>query len=180
KFRPNLTLNLGLRWEYFSPITARKGVIGNLILGPNGGLGGAVISTAKQLTDRDLNNFGPQLGFAWSPKRFNDKLVIRGGGGIGYDRLANALVANARRNPPNGAIYGICCGTAPGEFGSPFVGGQIVYANSSDGTIFGFPVHPLIGGGTNPANGLPVNGSVEIYGAPRKLPNAYVYRYSLE
>lgn len=180
KFRPNLTLNLGLRWEYFSPITARKGVIGNLILGPNGGLGGAVISTAKQLTDRDLNNFGPQLGFAWSPKRFNDKLVIRGGGGIGYDRLANALLANARRNPPNGAIYGICCGTAPGEFGSPFAGGQIVYANSSDGTIFGFPVHPLIGGGTNPANGLPVNGSVEIYGAPRKLPNAYVYRYSLE
>ena len=180
-FRPNLTFNLGLRWEYFSPITARgDDVLGNLTLGPTGGLGGAVISTDKELTDRDLNNFGPQVGFAWSPSRFGDKLVLRGGAGIGYDRLANALLANARRNPPNGAIYGLCCGTAVGEFGSPFVGGQIVYGASNDGTIFGFPTHPLIGGGTNPTTGLPNLGSVEIYGTPRRLPNSEIYRYSLE
>ncbi|NJM53331.1 MAG: TonB-dependent receptor, partial [Blastocatellia bacterium] len=29
KFRPNLTLNLGLRWSYYSPITSSDGVIGN-------------------------------------------------------------------------------------------------------------------------------------------------------
>ncbi|HXF42679.1 MAG TPA: TonB-dependent receptor [Pyrinomonadaceae bacterium] len=181
KARPNLTLNLGLRWEYFSPITARgNGVLGNIQLGPTGGISGAKIVTDKQLTDRDLNNFGPQLGFAWSPKMFDNKLVIRGGAGIGFDRLPNALLANARRNPPNGSIYGICCGTASGEFGSPFVGGLITFIKSADGTILGYPANPALGGGTNPSTGLPNSGSIEIYGSQRDLPNAEVYRYSLE
>ena len=180
KFRPNLTLNLGLRWSYYSPITAAGGVLGNLIPDANGGLAGAKISTDKTFYNKDLNNFGPQLGFAWSPERFTNKLVIRGGGGIGYDRLPNALLANARRNPPNGFNFGICCGTASTDFGTPFVGGQITFVASTDGTITGYPRNPVLGGGTNPANGLPNNGSIEIYAAPRKLPTAYVYRYSLE
>ena len=180
KFRPNLTLNLGLRWDYFSPITADTGVLGNLIPDANGGLAGAKISTAKQFTGKDLNNFGPQLGFAWSPHRFDDKLVIRGGGGIGYDRLPNALLANARRNPPNGQNFGICCGTASTDFGTPFVGGLITFVGSTDGTITGYPANPLLGGGTNPANGLPNSGSIEIYAAPQNLPTAYVERWSLE
>ena len=180
KFRPNLTLNLGLRWSYYSPITAAGGVLGNLIPDANGGLAGAKISTDKTFYNKDLNNFGPQLGFAWSPERFTNKLVIRGGGGIGYDRLPNALLANARRNPPNGFNFGICCGTASTDFGTPFAGGQITFVASADGTITGYPRNPVLGGGTNPANGLPNNGSIEIYAAPRKLPTAYVYRYSLE
>jgi hypothetical protein len=182
KYRPNLTLNLGLRWSYFNSVTASNGVIGNLLLGPDNGLAGAKITTAKSLYKKDLNNFGPQLGFAWSPKRFEDKLVIRGGGGIGYDRLANALLANARRNPPNGALFNICCGTAGAAdgFGTPFVDGQIAFVASSDGTIFGYPANPNLGGGTNPANGLPNLGQVEIYGSPQSLPTAYVMRYSLE
>jgi len=182
KFLPNLTLNLGLRWSYYSPITASDGVLGNLLPDANGGLAGAKITTNKLLYQRDLNNFSPQLGFAWSPEKFNSKLVIRGGGGLGYDRLANALLANARRNPPNGGLFNICCGTngTTDGFGTPFVGGQIAYVSSGDGTIFGYPANPNIGGGTNPANGLPNSGAVEIYGSPQEIPTAYVMRYSLE
>ncbi len=112
----------------------------------------------------------------------DNKLVIRGGGGIGFDRLPNALLANARRNPPNGSIYGICCGTngTTDGFGTPFADGQIRYVSSSDGTIIGYPVNPNIGGGLNPTTGLPNAGSIEIYGSPRDLPDATVYRYSLE
>ncbi len=180
KFRPNLTLNMGLRWVYMSPITASDGVLGNLLLGPNNALAGATITTAKQLHKRDLDNFAPQLGFAWSPEKFASKMVIRGGAGLGFDRLANALLANARRNPPNGALFGICCGTAATEFGSPFVGGQIAFVQSADGTIFGYPANPNLGGGANPATGLPNLGAAEIYGAPQDLKTPYVLRYSLE
>lgn len=175
KFRPNLTLNLGLRWSYYSPIRVTNGVIGNLRLDENGGLAGAVIDTDEQLFDSDWNNFGPQVGLAWSPARFNDRMVIRTGFGIGYDRLPNALLSNARRNPPNGNNFGLCC-AGPWD---PFLGGQIQYTISTDGSILGFPRNPLLGGGVGP-NGLPLNGAIEIYGSPRELPAAYVYRYSLD
>lgn len=180
KFRPSLTLNLGLRWTYMSPIIASDGVLGNLDLGPTNGLAGATINTSEKLYDSDYNNWGPQIGFAWNPSWLDNKLVIRGGSGIGFDRLPNALLANARRNPPNGLNFGICCGTAAGEFGSPFVNGQITFVGSTDGTITGYPRNPVLGGGVNPNTGLPLNGSVEIYGAPRDLDTPYVVRYSLE
>lgn len=183
KFRPNLTLNMGLRWSYLSPVTASDGVLGNLLLGPGGNLAGATITTSEQLYEKDLNNFGPQLGFAWNPGMFDNKLVIRGGAGMGYDRLPNALLANARRNPPNGGLFSICCGTAgigDESWGSPFVGGQITFVSSADGTIFGYPANPVLGGGANPTTGLPNNGRVEIYGAPQDLDTPYVIRYSLE
>lgn len=175
KFRPNLTLNLGLRWSYFAPIAATDGVLGNLQPDANGQLGGAKIVTEETLYDKDFNNFGPQFGFAWSPERFNSKMVIRGGGGIGYDRLPNALLANARRNPPNGRNFGFCCANA----GDPFLGGRIAFVSSTDGSITGYPANPLLGG-VDAASGLPLAGNAEIYGAPRDFPTAYIIRYSLE
>ncbi len=36
KIRPNLTINLGLRWEYFTPISEKQGRLSNFILGPAG------------------------------------------------------------------------------------------------------------------------------------------------
>jgi outer membrane receptor protein involved in Fe transport len=181
KLRPNLTLNLGLRWEYYQPITARNGQLGNLVFGSEG-LANAKVVTVDQLSDSDFNNFGPQIGFAWSPKIFNDKAVLRGGFGIGYDRLPNALLANARANPPNGARYNICCGTAGAAdgFGTPFVDGQILYALGSDNSPFSYPTNPNLGGGFDPETGTPRVGAIEIYGTFPDLPNAYVYRYSLE
>jgi hypothetical protein len=180
KLHPTFTLNLGLRWSYYSPVTASNGVLGNLQLGPTAGLAGASIVTEEKLYDSDFDNFGPQLGFAWAPGWSDSKFVLRGGAGMGFDRLPNALLANARRNPPNGGKFEICCGTAATDFGSPFVGGLIEFNASADGTIFGYPAFTLLGGGTNPATGLPLSGTVEIYGAPRNLDTPYVIRYSLE
>lgn len=174
KVRPNLTFNLGLRWEYFKPISSGDG-LGVLVFGPNG-LADATVQVKDRIYESDYNNFGPQFGFAWIPRMFEDKMVIRGGVGIGYDRLPNALPANARANPPNGARYGICCGTA----GSPFVNGQILYTLGSDRTPTSFPGNPRLGGGLNPATGGPNVGTIEIYGLQEDLKTAQVYRYSLE
>ena len=147
------------------------------------GLANAKVVTVDKLSNSDFNNFGPQIGFAWSPKFLNEKGVLRGGFGIGYDRLPNALLANARANPPNGARYGICCGTAgpPADgFDTPFHNGQILYALGSDNTPFSYPANPNLGGGFDPNTGAPRIGAIEIYGTFPDLPNSYLYRWSLE
>lgn len=177
KIRPNITLNLGLRWEYFAPIKADQ--LGNLILGPNG-LSDARVVTVDKLTESDFNNFAPQIGFAWSPERFNNKLVFRGGLGMGYDRLPNAILANTRANPPNGARYGLCCGTSAADFGTPFAGGQIVYALGSSNEPTSYPRHPGIGGGFNPITGGPNIGRIEVWGVETNLKTSRILRSSLE
>lgn len=168
KFRPNFTLNLGLRWEYFKQLQADN--LGVLQL--DNGLPSSFIVDGGQLTKPDYNNFGPQVGFAWTPGWFREKMVVRGGFGIGYDRLPNALPANARANPPNGYRFSICCASAS----SPFVNNQILYTLGSGLT---YPRNPNLGGGRN-ANGGPNIGSVEIYGLDYNNRTPMVYRYSLE
>ncbi len=184
---PNLTLNLGLRYEYFSPLTDRLGRLTNLETGTGAQtLTGARLVSVESLSDPDKNNFGPRVGFAYSPKfsnlfgsfgeRLENKIVIRGGAGIYYNRIPSVVFANAAGNPPNFARYNICCGTD----GSPFANGQIVYALGSNNSTSGYPINPVLATGINPATGLPNSGSVEIYGSPRRVPNAEVYKYSLD
>ncbi len=45
------------------------------------------------------NNFGPEIGFAWSPTKFNDRLVLRGGYGLNYNQEEIAISANIAANP---------------------------------------------------------------------------------
>src|SRR5581483_4839040 len=184
KFRPNLTFNLGLRWEYFTPLTDTDGLLTNILF-PSNSLVGAKTTPVGQLYNPDRNNFGPRLGFAWSPSRFKDKLVTRGGFGIMYNRIPQVLFSNTLGNPPFFARYGICCGTSAQDFGSPFAGGQILFAFGNSNSPLSFPVNPALGVGINPATGAPANAGitasqVEAWGALPNEPNAYVYTYSLD
>lgn len=192
KFRPNLTLNLGLRWEYFAPLSEKNGILSNFILGPAGQeITGARIAVVKSLYPPDRNNFAPRLGFAYSPnfgESFHglmneNKLVIRGGFGIAYNRIPLLEFANTRGNPPFFARYGICCGTSTSDFSTPFNGGEILYALGASNSPFSYPTNAALRTGFN-ANGIPTNlpngAQVEIYGAPAKVPTPYVYTYSIE
>jgi hypothetical protein len=100
---------------------------------------------------------------------------VRGGFGIFYDRIPEALFSNATRNPPLFAALSICCGNAS----TPFVGGQIQYALGSNNEPFSYPVNPVLASGINPATGGPNSGAVEIYGAQQYMPSPMVYVYSL-
>ena len=95
RVRPNFTLNLGLRWEYFSPVSETHNLLSNL-LDPTGLL---VMVGTPQLPrpyTRDLNNFAPRVGFAWNARAH---IVVRGSYGIYYDyvplHLAQANFTNS-------------------------------------------------------------------------------------
>lgn len=182
KARPNLTLNIGLRYEYFAVLKEQNDQVANFTFGPNGGLAGSRVDPVSQLYNPDRNNFAPRFGFAYSPKQFDlqDKLVLRGGAGVAYNRIPEVVFSNTRGNPPFFARYAICCGTAATDFGSPFAGGQILYALGSSNSPFSFPANPALAVGIDPATGTPPNRTVEIYGALPDTPTAYVYTYSLE
>ncbi len=80
KIRPNLTLNLGLRYEYYSVVTEVKGRTAVVdVLGCRG-----FCPPGTPMFAPDRNNFAPRLGVAWSPARFNGKTVIRTGFGMYY------------------------------------------------------------------------------------------------
>ncbi len=106
RVRENLTLNLGLRYEY---VSAPKEAAGRINYG---------------FAD-DKDNIEPRLGFAWSP-RFEDGFFakvfggpgdssIRGGYGIYHGRLFQSVFsqggATVRFNPPNAFFYNISATT---------------------------------------------------------------------
>ncbi len=79
----NLTLNLGLRYEYSSVVQEDHNLLGNF--DPNVGL----IQVGKQIShlyNPDHKNFGPRMGFAWDISG-NGRTVLRGGGGLTYETV---------------------------------------------------------------------------------------------
>ena len=181
KLRPNLTLNLGLRWEYFSPLTETNNLISNYVMGANGITDGKVVAGQK-LYNGDFHNFGPRLGFAWSPTRFNSKVVVRGGFGINYNRIYDNVLDPVRFNTPFAAQLNGCCagpGTTPASVG-------IDYVLGTSNSPFSYPANPLLAFGVDPVTGGLCNGAactsdlpITIWGSSPNLPNPYVYTYSL-
>jgi hypothetical protein len=120
KISPRLTLNLGIRHDYFGFPTERNGlftvfdyetaVATNSIqngfifpsnFNPSAVAGAAGVDVRK--SDRasiiagDYNNIMPRAGLAWSP---NDRMVVRGGYGLFFERTTGAFANSLRQSPP--------------------------------------------------------------------------------
>lgn len=101
KLRPNFTLNYGLRYEV-------QGVPFNVLPFP-------AVNERTALTDpltlrlsvkQDRNNFGPRLGFAYTPHFLKgmlgeNKTVFRAGAGVFYDVLFTNILDNNAASTPN-------------------------------------------------------------------------------
>ena len=126
KVSRKLTLNVGVRWEWFGWPEEKNGYIGNfdpsLVTNPDNPLSGFIVpsnagltgftavdtsiqataraSTKSTMNSQDLNNFAPRIGFAFTPFD-NNRLVLRGGYGVFYDRPSAAFINTVFSNYPH-------------------------------------------------------------------------------
>jgi hypothetical protein len=140
KARPNLTINLGLRYDYFQRPRQSDDKYANIeVIGviPAGTTFPNTSRFGRSLIDKDGNNFGPRIGFAYQPGFVKDT-VVRAGYGIYYTpEIYNAYFAMAEGAQATGgaSITGNLTG-APNFFASnPYgsaVGGALSFTVAND------------------------------------------------
>ena len=123
RISPSLTINAGVRYEFFGLPTEVNGLIGNVdfealtdtenpvnaFIVPKNvqntgytAIDGAIAASRKAdnnhtLKGQDWNNVAPRLGFAWTP---SERWVVRGGYGVFYDRPSAAFINTVFSNYP--------------------------------------------------------------------------------
>ena len=157
RVRPNLTLDFGVRYQYFVPVrdennvltsfdpalyslanapTCRTAACSTLIRGTGDELNGIAVAGSTSRFGRavypsDKNNFSPRLGISWDPFK-SGKTVVRAGYGLYYDQvLVGIFEQNSFVNPPfnNRAT---------------FSGSGVGFSNPSGGALGDLPVRDLI------------------------------------
>ncbi len=110
KVNANLTLNLGLRYEFFAPLAEKYGRMANLDIAP--GYAAVAVVTAGAagpysggfpagLIDPDYRNFSPRLGLAWKVPFIKRSTIVRAGYGIYYNGQAyNPFALKLAQQPP--------------------------------------------------------------------------------
>lgn len=101
KLTQRLTLNLGIRYEYFGVPQPRAGSRDfNFVFGSGESAGERIVTgslRAGTLYEPDRNNMAPRVGFALD-LRGDGKNVVRGGYGLFFDRIFNNIWLDARNN----------------------------------------------------------------------------------
>jgi Carboxypeptidase regulatory-like domain/TonB dependent receptor/TonB-dependent Receptor Plug Domain len=154
KVKKNLSLNLGLRWDFTSNPYEKNGRMSNIKLGSGSTFqeritNSSVVVVPNLFEEHRIGYFAPRLSFAWTPARFESRMSIRGGMGVFMNRWPNiAWTDRIRANPPYQAgisantqvptgpqpVYGLCKLDLP-PFNCPFPTGLVVGVNPQGGPI---------------------------------------------
>jgi hypothetical protein len=174
KLRANLTINLGLRWSYFGPLSSKQNNMYRATPGAGSDyLTGLTVSKGDSWNVQK-DNFGPEIGFAWSPSKFSSRLVFRGGYGLNYNQEEIAISAGIDQNPGLVVFPGF---TSPSPSA---INPGIFYALSSSPTdLYGYPANPSVQSPLGP-NGLPTTGSTGVEIFPNTLPTMRTHHYSFD
>jgi hypothetical protein len=150
KVRPNLQLDIGLRYQYYrlpvdkndvltvflpelynpaNALQCANATCSAFTRGVGDPLNGIAVAEVnspfgRRIQQSDKNNFAPRFGFAWSPGA-DQRTVIRGGYGIYYDQVLIGIIEqNTFVNPPFANTASLT-----GTVATP-----ITYANPAAGT----------------------------------------------
>lgn len=171
RYTPKLTINLGLRYEYYGVQHNAQDpkLDANFYFGSgatlaervrNGRFFSVPDSPIGALWRQDKNNFAPRVGFAYDV--FGDgKTSVRGGFGVAYERNFGNVTFNAMFNPPNYAVVALAANSVTG-------GGDVTSL-----PIFSSNLGPFAG--TGPARRLTAVSARHI---DQNIVNAYAYFWS--
>lgn len=174
KVRRNLTLTIGLRYEYFGVLNPpQQEAPRNFVFGPGADLGQMVASgkvdIVPSMYSTGKKNFAPRFGFAWDIGG-NGRTAIRGGYGLAYDRMPSLPVEPYKTNPPLRATA-----TLGVQQGTP----NFIYSlGDATKPYLGYPVDPLLKLGLNAQNGIQ-GALVAITGIDPNIRSPYVQNWSL-
>lgn len=170
KIRPNLTLNLGVRWEPKPKPYTRgdsKIFVPNLPVVFGSAPADNITFVEGDLYKSDWNNFGPAIGVAWDP--FHDgRTSVRGNFRIAFDRISTFL--------PSSAVF-------PNTPGTTFA--NIIRV----GTTADFRLRDGIPSLTAPASATPASlatvpypsfGAQEILDPDFKTPTTYMWSFGVQ
>jgi hypothetical protein len=154
RWTPRLTVNLGLRWDYFGVVGEKNDLFYRF--------DPTVSDTvdAGQLYNKDFNNFAPRVSFAYDVSG-KGRTVIRGGWGVFYDAFAQDIFLG--HFPWN-------CGFCPGPAYTGHGPGAISKLGLSAGPLS--PDTPVF----DPTSVTPLG---EFFGASKNLPTPYVQNFNV-
>ncbi len=167
---PALTVNLGLRWNYLGSMSDKQNNLSVLNFGSGASmLTGLNIVQQHALATVQPANFGPQLGFAWTPNLYHSKVVFRGGFGVNYEENQIAILRSGDANVP-----------AAISFSASAFSPSIVYNTAPNiNSPFGYPPNPHAITTFN-ANNIPNTAVVSVVGFDNHQKTMTVYHYSLD
>ena len=172
-----LTLNLGLRYEYTTPISEANNLLGNF--DPAQGL----VQVGKQISQPyhgDHNNFAPRFGFAWDVTG-KGSTVVRGGGSImyvleGYNMFVSQQGTNAvttgLNTVPTGAVLSGVGGVSVASPGNMAVGSPTITGSQLNWSLAG-PIFPTGQISCSPTAPCPM------MGINQNIRNAYVEAWNV-
>jgi Carboxypeptidase regulatory-like domain len=163
----NLTVNLGLRYEYNSVVQEAQNLLGNF--DPNVGL----VQVGKQISslyNPDHKNFGPRLGFAWDVGG-KGRTVLRGGAGLTYETVNwQSFIAFNNAFGPGSVPTG-----APIDAANNTSGGTITTGNTTVFPNFPWDSGPIYGAAAINC----FNSPCPIMTVDRNLTTPYVWTWTL-
>jgi outer membrane receptor protein involved in Fe transport len=154
RWTPRLTLNLGLRWDYFGVAGEKSGLFYRFDTGS-----GTEVPVG-QLYGKDYNNFAPRLSFAYDVTG-KSKTVIRAGWGMYYDAFAQDIFLG---HFPWNCFF--CPGPAYPGVGPAAISSLSLLGGALDSNL---PVF-------DPASASP---NAEFFGADPKMRTPYVMNFNL-
>jgi trimeric autotransporter adhesin len=111
RLSPGLTMDIGVRWEYWSPVSELYGRLVNLDVAPGFTAVDPVvgydpvgpltkITYPSSLIRPDKHEFQPRIGLAWRPIS-GSSVIVRAGYGVGYNTSPYQFIANqmAQQSP---------------------------------------------------------------------------------